>query len=319
MNWKNIAKILGISVSVIVLVLAGLLIWGLSKLPSAFEIKQSLTPPALKERPHSESSPQPEAETSSQTSDAEALPEKSAENPATDKDHVLRKQSLKVLQDDFMDERKPLIDVCRSMGRAAESGFLKDPKNASARYFFQSLAEENKDPLAESAAPAMRMIFRAPGMQSMMDMVLKADEAQDPGLIKKAEFYYEIYRAGTYLKNHLPELNSILQQSYNIYHLMRAVALKPELANSPQVVTFCEELQNSLNTQSEFKADEGALEMQSFLEQNGIKPSDVGYDPKYRSKVDMSVSNSQLTVNDSWLAQIFAEDLKKALKDREQK
>ncbi|KYG63809.1 hypothetical protein AZI86_13385 [Bdellovibrio bacteriovorus] len=319
MNWKNIAKILGISVAVIVLVLAGLLIWGLSKLPSAFEIKQSLTPPALKERPHSESSPQPEAETSSQTSDAEGLPEKSADQSKLNKDEVLRQQSLKVIQEDFMDERKPLADACRTMGKASESGFLKDPKNASARYFFSTLAEENKDPLSEAAAPAMRMIFRAPGMNGLMDMILKADEAQDPGVLKKAEFYYEIYRAGSYLKTHLAELNTTLQQSYNLYHVMKAVALKPELANSPQVMTFCEDLQKNLNTQSDFNVEEGAKEMQNFLEQNGIKPAEVGFDPKYRSKVDLTVSNTQLGVNDAWIAQIFAEDLKKAMKDREQK
>lgn len=318
MNWKNIAKILGISVAVIVLVLAGLLLWGLSKLPSAYQLKQSLTPPALKERPHSQEAPH-EGETSSQNITADSLPEKSADPVTLKKDETLRQQSLKVIQEDFMDERKPLADACRSMAQASQSGFLKDPKNASARYFFQSLSEESKDPLSESAAPAMRMIFRAPGMQAMMDMILESDETQDPGVLKKAEFYYEIYRAGSHLKNHLAELNATLQQSYNLHHLMKAVALKPELAASPQVMTFCEDLQKNLNSQGEFSADEGAKEMLNFLEQSGVKPEDIGFDPKYRSKVDLTVSNTQLGVNDAWIAQIFAEDLKKALKDQEQK
>lgn len=317
MNWKNILKILSISVVAVVVILAGLMIWGLSKLPSAFQIKQSITPPALKEVAKVEV-PDVTEEGAVQDENSTDLSPKAKEsgNVLSSSDPALRQQAVQVLLEDFMDSRRPLVEACRSMARASDSGFLKDAQNASGRYFFRSLAGNEKDPLSETAAPALRLIFRAPGMSQMIDMILKSDETQDPSLVRKAEFYYEIYRAGSYLKSHVEELNQTLQQSYNLHHLMKAVAKKPELASSPQVMSFCEDLEKNLNDGEAFDADQSAQEMQSFLEQNGIKSDEIGFDPKYRSKVELNISNTQLNVNDAWIAQLFAADIQKAMKEK---
>jgi hypothetical protein len=322
MNWKNIAKVFGIVAGVVVVVLAGLLFWGLSKLPSAFQIKQSITPPALKNKEGVEAPKEPTAAQNAEAPVAD-LPEKSGAAPekvhSTDVSEETKKAAMKVLMEDFVDTRKPLIDACRSMDKASESGFLKDKKNASGKYFFNSLAQEDKDPLSETAAPPLRQIFRAPGMDKIADMVLKSEEEKDPSIMKKAEFYYEIYRAGSYLKSHTDDLNRVMQQSYNMHTLMKAVAQKPELARVPEVMNFCDDLQKNMNDGGSFDADASADAMQSFLEQNGLKAADVGFDPKYRSKVVLNISNTQLNVSDAWIAQIFAADIEKAMKEKDTK
>lgn len=317
MNWKNILKILGITAGCLVVIISVLVFWGLSKLPSAFDIKKGMTPPALKETAQSETQSPPGATAPIE----ENLPAKEAaaeeNSPATTQNEELKAEAYKVIIEDFSDHRRPLMDACRGMDKAADSGFLKDKKNASGKYFIQSLAQEERDPLSETAAPIMRTIFRAPGMDQVFDMIVKSDENKDPGLLKKAEFYYQIYRAGSYLKEHTDDMNRVLQQSYNLHNLMKAVAKKPELAKAPAVMTFCEDMQKSLNNGENFNADAASQEMVSFLEQNGIQPSDINFDPQYRSKIVLNVSNTQLGVNDAWIAQIFAADIEKALKKKQ--
>lgn len=314
MNTKNILKVLAITACLVFVILAGLFFWGLSKLPSAFEIKQKVTPPAFADV--SPAPRQPVPEQVAQTPANEELPAKQETASTPNKDEKLKADTIKILQDDFTDERKPMVDTCRIMEKSEHSHFLKDKNNASARYFFSHLQEDTRDPLSETAAPIFRQIFRTPGMQQLVEMIVQAETNKDDGLLKKAEFYYQIYKAGTALRENVDEMNQVLQQSYNMHNLMKAVALKPEIAKSPDTLHFCEEMEKALNTGANVDPEYGAKEMQSFLSSHGINPTDIGYDPNYRSKIELNISNTQVSLNDSWIAQIFASDIEKALQQR---
>ncbi|MBV2168711.1 MAG: hypothetical protein KUL82_08395 [Bdellovibrio sp.] len=314
MKWKNILKIFLISGSISAIVLIGTLIWGLSKLPSAFDIKQNLTPPALKDHAAKVSTESDEQvlPPSSEQGDASAHQENP---PALSEKEQITKNTTRVLLEDFLDTRKPLVEGCRNLERASQSHFFRDPQNASAKYFFEILAGETKDPLVETAAPVMRFMFRAPGMQSVVDMVMKSEEEKDPGLLKKAEFYYEIYRAGEYLKNHKSDIDMILQKTYNMHHLAKAVAQKPDLAKDSATLSFCEQMEKNVNENGSYDAEEAAAEMLKFLADAGVDPKSIGYDPKYRSQVKMNLSSTQLNINDAWVVRLFARDIEKAHKE----
>ncbi|WP_295904774.1 hypothetical protein [uncultured Bdellovibrio sp.] len=318
MNGKNILKILSISLAVIVLILGGLLFWGLSKLPSAFDIKQSLTPPALKKSSVASASQTAAAVENKEAATEEVDTNQTEANPAqqasTPKEK-LASDTAKVLLEDFADPRKPMIEGCRNLAQASESHFLRDPENASAKYFFESLAQDKKDPLVETAAPILRYIFRAPGMQSVVEMIMKAEETKDVGILKKAEFYYEIYRAGDFLKDHKDDMDVILQKTYNLHHLAKAVAQKPALAKDAATLTFCEDMEKNVTDDGVYNADEASKEMLKFLGDAGIDPKSIGYDPNYRSKVKLNLSNSQVTINDTWVVKLFAKDIQKAQKE----
>ncbi|MEK2645620.1 hypothetical protein [Bdellovibrio sp. BCCA] len=318
MNGKGIFKILSLSFAVMVVILGGLLFWGLSKLPSAFDIKQSLTPPALKKSSASstqtsESSPNPSLESPVTPTD-KVNPEASS-SPAPTGKEKLASDTARVLLEDFADPRKPMIESCRNLAQASESHFLRDPENASAKYFFESLAQDKKDPLVETAAPILRYIFRAPGMQSVVEMIMKAEETKDVGILKKAEFYYEIYRAGDFLKDHKDDMDVILQKTYNLHHLAKAVAQKPALAKDAATLSFCEDMEKNVTDDGVYNADDASKEMLKFLGDAGIDPKSIGYDPNYRSKVKLNLSNSQVTINDTWVVKLFAKDIQKAQKE----
>lgn len=311
MKWKNLLKIILISGTLSALVLITTLIWGLSKLPSAFEIKQNITPPALK-------SSAVKTSNASDTATSEVAEPSKTQNeqaPVKSEKEQIAKNTEQVLLQDFLDTRKPLVETCRNLAQASQSHFFRDPQNASAKYFFESLALESKDPLVETAAPVLRFMFRAPGMQSVVDMVMKSEAEKDPSLLKKAEFYYEIYRAGEYLKNHKSDIDMILQKTYNMHHLAKAVAQKPELAKDSATLSFCEQMEMNVNESGSYDAEEAAAEMLKFLNDAGVDPKSIGYDPKYRSQVKMNLSSTQLNINDAWVVRLFARDIEKAHKE----
>ncbi|WP_232469284.1 hypothetical protein [Bdellovibrio bacteriovorus] len=317
MNAKNLLKILGISFVISAVGLLGFLFWGLSKLPSASDLKKALTPPALQKSAHANSteSAKPLAASNSEASVAAADSSPApTPPPALSAREKLAQDTVDVLLKDFADPRKPLVDGCRNLEKAAQSGLLRDPQNASAKYFFSSLSDGNHDPMVETAAPILRFIFRAPGMEQVVEQIMSADAQNDQGLLKKAEFYYEIYRAGDYLQKHTSEMDQILQKSYNMHYLARAVAAKPELAKDSATLDFCDQMEKNINAGGEFDADEAASEMSKFLDSAGLDAKAIGYDPAYRSKVKVQFNSTRVGVNDSWVVSLFARDIERAQK-----
>ncbi|KHD87148.1 MAG: hypothetical protein OM95_16100 [Bdellovibrio sp. ArHS] len=311
MKLGKLFQLVAVILVVIVVLIGGLAFWGLSKLPSAFEIRQGLTPPAMANRATKTStSPTVEAEKKSQTPLPTSTPESVTE--IKNEQAAIVEDTSKVLLEDFTDPRKPLIESCRHLEKAADSHLLRDHKNANAKFFFHSLAQDQKDPLVETAAPILRYIFRSPGMPALVDMVMKSEEQKDPSILKKAEFYYEIYRAGAFLKENTRAMDELLQKTYNMHYLARAVALKPELARDPATLNFCEQMEKNVNHRGPYDADEAAKEMQTFLSSVGVDAKELGYDANYRSHVKMNLTNSQVTLNDAWVLRLFAADIEKA-------
>lgn len=311
MKWKKALVVLSAALVFLAVSIVGLFIWGMAQLPSAFELKKAITPTTLASSPNS-STPPVDSSVNNDSSEATivGVPQPTPLTPEQEKQR-LNEIGSKVLLEDFTDERRPMVSSCKNLASASNSPLLKDPNAASAKYFFESLANESQDPLTDSGAPIFRYVFRAPGMRTFVEMILQAQENKDFGLLKKTEFYYQIYKVVDYLQAHNDEMNMVLQKSYNIHHIIKAVAQKPELAQESGVVTFCEQMEKTLNEGTGYNADVAEKEMQKFFTDVGVDPASVGYDPKYRAKVKTSLSKTQISLNDTWITQFFDRDIEK--------
>lgn len=291
MKWKNTLKILSISLALCLVVLTGIGLWGLSRLPSAYQIKNALVPPTVSKA--------------------------AEENGTTSEDTTAissGKMALQVLRDDFANTDRPLSEGCKYLTKASESTFLKDPNNATFRFFITSLYN-NHDPLVETAAPVFRYLFRLPGMDTVVPAVLQSTETEQ-GLFQKAQFYYYLYQAGDHLSRNPEELDEILQKSYNLHNLAKAVSQKTELANDSETQVFCDELEKELNLQEPFDADKAAERMTQFFANKNIDIKALNYDPQYRSKTQIQLSGSKIGVQDTWVAKLFAKDIEEREKRR---
>ncbi|UXR63422.1 hypothetical protein EZJ49_10075 [Bdellovibrio bacteriovorus] len=283
MKWKNTLKILSISLGLCLVVLTALGLWGLSRLPAAYQIKNALVPSAMTKA----------AEENSTTAETTTM------SPG--------KMALQVLRDDFANTERPFSEGCKYLTKSSESTFLKDPNHATFRFFITTLYD-NHDPLVETAAPVFRYIFRLPGMNEVVPAVLQSTE-NEQGLFQKALFYYHLYQAGNHLSRHPEKLDEILQKSYNLHHLVKAVSLKPELATDSETQTFCDELEKELNLQEPFDANKISERLTAFFANKNIDIKDLSYDPEYRSKTQIQLSGSKVGVQDTWVAKLFAKDI----------
>ncbi|MNK07784.1 hypothetical protein D3C87_257030 [compost metagenome] len=323
MNIKKGLTLLATTIALLAVILVGFGVWTLSKLPSTFEIKEAVTPAGLKPAP--ELPPQDMATqlpAQNPEGDVESKAVETAPAPTQSKEEKVSQLGLDVLRDDFANEQVPLLDSCKSLSAASESRLLDDD-HSPAKYFFESLAAgrnpDKKDPLVESAAPVLRYVFRAPGMKEAFELITQAQETKDQSLLEKAEFYGNLLRAGAYLKEHREDVDVLLQRTYNMHVLAKAVAQKPELARDSATLSFCDQIEKSVNHGSEnYDPAAEAQEVSKFLSEVGVSPGSVGFDPNYRSQVKLNLSSSQVRLNDTWIVQLFAKDIERANKAKVQ-
>ncbi|MBO9667126.1 MAG: hypothetical protein J7501_09970 [Bdellovibrio sp.] len=305
MNWKNILKVSGIVVSVCMVLVVGLGVWFLSNLPGPSDLKQAMTPKALQSSSARTHSVQSESVESSQSKAEEPSP--NVPLGSEERKEKLKANFSELVKRDFTNSEKPIVDACRNLVRSGEAQIFRSKEDVSSVKFIEALLSEKQDPVAETLAPILRFVFRAPGLAEVIRM---SDEAKgDEGIVKKAEFYGELYRAASYLKQNTQTLNQVLQKSYNLHMLAKAVALKPQLASDGATMSFCEQIEQSLQNSDDLDADAQSSEMQKFLQDSGVEPQAIGFDPKYRSNVSLKLHGRTLSLADAWLMKLFATDV----------
>jgi len=221
--------------------------------------------------------------------------------------------SNKALHENFMNEQQPIASVCAYLSEAPASHFLKDDNSASLRQFLKKMIEEPKDPLAESAAPFFRYLFRLSEVRDLVQTLDTANETAEQ-FRNKAEFYGKIGLAALEVAENKHNFDQILMKTYNLYVLTRAVALKPELARDPAILGFCEQIQKNINMNLAYDVDQQATELQKFLTYAGLSPKEVDYDINYRSDVKFKINDKSIILGNIWIEKLFVGDIEKAKK-----
>ena len=318
-SLKRAMKIIGSTVGVLILLLIIIVVYVLVKLPSLGELRTSINQNPQKtkfvdatktETKVTSTTVKSEEKTTSETVD---LVESAADKKAA------KEKVLSVITSDLANKERPLISVCKNLKNSQQSGYLKDGKNANAMYFMSAIAAdkvEEQDVAVETGAPFLRYFFRAPGVDYLVDTLLKipedATKEQVSEIVQKAELLTNMYKAYNYLKNNKEELNSVVQRSHDLNILVKAAAAKPEIADDPAVQNFCQQMEDNLNQLGPYNADEQKQEIGKLLETYHIEPKSIDYDPNYKASVDITMGDNNLNMNDKWITEFFAEDIKKA-------
>lgn len=317
-SLKRAMKIIGTIVGVLVLLLMIIVVYVLVKLPSMGEmrslIKQNPQKEQVAEATQSDSNQNhSDAKTEPPIAETVDLVESSADQKAA------KEKVFSVIINDLANKEKPLISVCKNLKNSQQSGYLKNGKNANAIYFMTSIAAdkvEEQDVAIETGAPFLRYFFRAPGVDYLVDTLLKipenATEEQLSEIVQKAEMLANMYKAYNYLKSNKEELNSVVQRSHDLNVLVKAAAAKPEIADDPAVQSFCQQMEDNLNKLGPYNAEEQKQEIGKLLETYHIEPKSIDYDPNYKASVDITMGDNSLTMNDKWITEFFAEDIKEA-------
>lgn len=313
---KKALKVIAVVFGGLFIVLVVALAIFIKKLPSTWEIKQTLSPRKAQSPSFSANKGTPELPTK-QSDDAT---EKPAPKNHDDKVDESKELSRRVLHEDFLNEKKPLSGVCVHLASAPKSRFLRGDDSASGNEFMRRLLDENeKDPLVESAAPLFRFMTRLDSMRDLFDMVEKAEAENDQSLPQKAWFYAKVAMVAKEIRANKENIDRILMKTYNMYMLTKVVAQRPELARDPATLNYCEQIEKNINYSMDYNPEEQAQELQKFMDYAKINPKDIGYDPQYRSDVKFKSDNGSFTLSQIWVEQLFAADIKKAREELKNK
>lgn len=222
--------------------------------------------------------------------------------------------SDRALHENFLNEHQPIASVCAYLSDARSSHFLKVDNSASSRQFMIKMIEGPKDPFAEAAAPFFRYFFRLPEVRELVQIIDNAHPEPAEPLRSKAEFYGRIAVAALEIRENKSNFDQILMKTYNLYTLARAVRAKPELARSPAILRFCEQLEKNINMNLPYDPNQQAEEFQRFLTSAGLSAKEVDYDANYRSDVKFAINDKSILLGNIWIEKLFAEDIDKAKK-----
>jgi hypothetical protein len=161
----------------------------------------------------------------------------------------------------------------------------------------------NKDPLGETVLTAIRFVLRAPGIRDSVDTFRESLNQESDGsrIAEKAKLYGSMIRAANYFHAEQNQLNQILQKSYNLHFLAKAVALNPRLATDKATLDFCKQLENNLNSGNTIDVNQQILETETFFKVNYIETKSIGFDRNYRAKIMINLAEKKYKFDDSFM------------------
>lgn len=298
MNSKKLLKI-GATVAIgLCLLFVAAFIGLILLLPSASQIKSSFT--ASKS-----STPFEEVKSNVEVTadqNGEAAPANSAsvsETPAKSEN------SLKELED-LMDERKPLSEACHTLRNiGVKQAGAVSPSDLGKR-LQDSMLDKSSDPLVESLKPVLKLTLQQPHMKVLIQQVMDAPPGEQNSLMDKKDFYYSAYQAYQEMTANKTNMESVLDRSYLTMMFGRLLEVRPELANDPQVLSYCETVEKQLNEGQSPNFGEEKKAFADFLQEVKVDPKQIGFDSSYQTKLQVDFGKNGLHFKGGWLDEAFS-------------
>lgn len=227
--------------------------------------------------------------------------------------HIQDERKLnKYVEGMFLDYSRPLISVCEKLNLARESELLKVgvvPKDENE--FFKTVGDaldkNPDDPFAESMFSTVRYVFRFPRAKDLIETVeaAKGGSDRESTMAEKAIFYSKAVMAYREMHAHQKEINDFSMRTYHLFVLGQAVRDNPELANAPEMQSYCQSIQKSMNEDVPYNATVEATEMQKFLSWARIPPESVNFNPNMKSNMNIELSDNQFKMSLGWMGELM--------------
>lgn len=211
-------------------------------------------------------------------------------------------EQVKSLMDDMADPAKPRMRLCNSLEEATTSPFHIENKNKKETkvdfntYVTSFAGLDRSDPYLETILPMLRFAFRGPKLKGLLDDVVTAKGNGETGLGEKLGFMAKIASAASELNSEIEDLNHMADRGYQAYILTRILEKRPQMLAAPELKDFCQHIENGANSETKIDYDGDAKLLLRLLEKSDLTASEVGYDPNYRSKMNVTFSSKGVQV-----------------------
>lgn len=208
--------------------------------------------------------------------------------------------------EDLTSSAVPLSNFCGSL-KNAKTGRLTEDEFGDA--FEKSVSADTQDPRIQAAKPAIRYMLRLPTVSNLISEIEAAGgEPEQQDFVAKAKFYALAYSAYGEMKQHQGEIESALDRGYLYMGLNNLVAQKPELANDPKIQSFCSSAETAFNQSSALDFEREKKDFLTLLAGSGVQAKDIGFDPNYKTTIELKLENNSLTMNGGWLEDLIQEE-----------
>lgn len=304
---KTFLKVLAIVAATLAVVIVIALVVIIHALPSPAEVGRYLKPSTAKaalKQPEIAKAQTLPAAVGSPATDPSAAPE-------IKKDDVTFNikgdtEEEKKLLDDMMNPQKPLAEFCNYLRNAPQSNIKGYSFSEFGKKFKESVMTENKDPVVQAIKPTLRYVMQQPQLQELIRQAQEAaDKGESDGLMQKAGFYKQVYGAYSELTAHKTQVEHVMDRSYHLMMMAKVIAQKPELLSDNHINDYCHAIESAINGDTQTSWDEEKNEFGKFLSDSGVDPKSIGYDPNYRTKLNITYGAAGLKMQGGWIDSIL--------------
>ncbi len=287
--------------AVFVVVVVAVAFYVFQKLPSASVIGE-----ALKPAPATVAEPRTLEQEVAESNEVGEMAVASDDASIADDSEIENSQIKEAMIADMISPQKPLSDFCSSL-KNAKSGPFEQEEFGEA--FDHSLDEDTRDPRIQAVKPMLRYVMRLPKVTDLITEAQAAVGRNDEGFLKKAEFYQKAFSAFTEMTAHKSDIESVMDRSYLLLGLNNLMAAKPDLLKDSRVQNYCGGIELSFNQARPVDFDNEKKEFLNFLSDLKVEPKEIGFNPNYKSKIDLKFTAQTLTFEGGWLSDIVKNDV----------
>ncbi len=214
---------------------------------------------------------------------------------------------LKALQN-MMDPNKPKSQVCAHLISAdlVPDSFRYDNQNFGEHIKTAILDEDPKqDPMMHAVVAPIRHFLQQPKLGALIHELTQASDEDRNSLAKKAAFYARVYGVYQEMKEQQPVVEKLMDRSYHLMMLARAVKKNPSLIADSQLQEFCQKTEASLNVGEALDWEAESTQFQELLQTLRVSPQEIGYDPNYRTHLRVEQNTGNVRFTGGWLEQVL--------------
>lgn len=198
------------------------------------------------------------------------------------------------------DKNAPLSAVCKSLGKIDRKQNAAVKAEEFSDRFKDSVLGRSSDPAFASVQPIVRYVLKDPALKRILGRESEEKTGLDGDASVRALL---MYRA---LLSNRQQLEHVLNQSYLLLMLGRTVERNPELAKSPQVKKYCNAIETELNDLKPVDFSEEKRGFLEFLHASNIEPASIGFDPEYKTDIDIELDGDSYSYQTGWLTKLIA-------------
>lgn len=303
---KKAFKILGMTASLMFVIIFFGGIIALWKMPSAADLGRVILRNNKAGAPSSATEDSVGLETEQKV---ESSLENEAAAPAKEAGTKASMDSKNQFMGDLMDATKEKSQVCSQLGNFQMlPAQLKYDGPTLGKHLEDAMSADDhpKDPVALAIMAPLRLFFQQPKVQDLIKVVATAAEkGEQTSLLDKANFYKNVYGAYAEMKTQKGAAEAVMDREYYLVMMAKAIQKNPSLLSDPRLQDYCQSIEKATNDNVPLSPELEKSEFMSFLDYSKIKPSDIGYDPNYKTQLQFEYSSEGIRIHGGWIESLI--------------